>query len=389
MQIAIYGGSFNPPHLGHVDAARAAVRQLRPERLLLVPAAVPPHKKLEPDSPDAGERLRLVQLMAQELPEAEASDIELCRGGKSYTADTIEQLRSLWPEAEFVLLMGTDMFLSFENWYRATWLMEQVTLGVFLRADGQRGVIAAHAERLKKTYGASVVYIDKEPMEVSSTEIRKRLAARGGRELLPAAVYARIIQRRLYGAKPEFGWLRERAYEMLDSRRVPHVQGCESEAVRLAQRWGADLNDAREAAILHDITKKLKPNEQLLLCEKYGMVNDTVEMENPKLLHAKTGAAVARDVFGVSEPVYDAIFWHTTGRPEMTLLEKVIYMADYIEPTRTFDGVDTLRRLAYTDMDEAMRLGLEMSLEEIARNGAVAHGRTLEALEWFSNRRER
>ena len=389
MEIAIYGGSFNPPHLGHIDAARAAWQQLQPDKLLLMPTAIPPHKALEPGSPDAEDRFQLVQLAAAEVPGVEASDLELRRGGKSYTADTVEELQRCFPGARLILLMGTDMLLSFETWNRALWLMEQVTLGVFLRADGQRETVLAHADYLKRTYGAQIVFIDKVPLDVSSTAVRERLAGRGGRELLPEAVYARIIQKRLYGAKPSFPWLREHAYEMLDPRRVPHVQGCEQTAVELAVRWGADVDDAREAAILHDITKKLKADEQLLLCKKYDILNDTVEIANPKLLHAKTGAAVARDRFGVSDAVYDAILWHTTGRASMTTLEKVIYMADYIEPNRSFDGVETLRQLAYADIDAAMRLGLEMSLSEIAHSGAVAHGRTLEALKWFSDRRER
>ena len=141
------------------------------------------------------------------------------------------------------------------------------------------------------------------------------------------------------------------------------------------------IEDAAEAAILHDITKKLDLNEQLLLCERYGIINDTSEAENAKLLHAKTGAAFARERFGVSDAVYDAIRWHTTGRAGMTLLEKVIYMADYIEPNRDFPGVEKLRALAESDLDAAMILGLEMSLEDLRSYGISPHVNSLEALE--------
>ena len=81
--------------------------------------------------------------------------------------------------------------------------------------------------------------------------------------------------------------------------------------------------------------------------------------------------------------VYDAIRWHTTGKPDMTLLEKVIYLADYIEPTRDFEGVEPLRALAYEDIDAAMALGLEMSLEELQAGGIVPHSATVEALRWY------
>ena len=126
----------------------------------------------------------------------------------------------------------------------------------------------------------------------------------------------------------------------------------------------------------------------MLLSEKYGIINDTIELGNLKLLHAKTGAAMARDLYGVSDAVYDAIRWHTTGRPDMTLLEKIIYMADYIEPTREFPGVDTLRRLAYLDLDRAMQLGLEMSLAELCESGVPAHPNTVSALDWYTKQGE-
>ena len=156
------------------------------------------------------------------------------------------------------------------------------------------------------------------------------------------------------------------------------------QAVQLARKWGEDPENAAEAGILHDITKKLVLSDQLILCQKYGIINDNAEEHNFKLLHAKTGAAVARAQFGVSDEVYNAIRWHTTGKPDMTLLEKIIYMADYIEPNRDFPGVEKLRELAYEDLDKAMALGLEMSLEDIRSYGQEPYKDTVQAYEWYS-----
>ena len=138
--------------------------------------------------------------------------------------------------------------------------------------------------------------------------------------------------------------------------------GTEQEAIRLAQRYGADVEKARRAALLHDCTKKLEMEEQLALCETYGMELDELEQVALKLLHSKTGAAIARDVFGVDDEIYSAIYYHTTGRAGMTLLEKIIYLADYIEPTRDFPDVDVLRKACYEDLDKGLLLGLEMSV---------------------------
>ena len=101
-----------------------------------------------------------------------------------------------------------------------------------------------------------------------------------------------------------------------------------------------------------------------------------------KLLHSKTGAAIARDVFGVPDDIYWAIYWHTTGKADMSTLEKVLYLADYMEPTRDFPGVEELRELTRRDLDAALRLGLEMSVEDLKERGVPVHHNTMEALNW-------
>ncbi len=384
MKITIYGGSFNPPHCGHIEAAHAVQERLEPDKMLIIPASIPPHKDLADGSPDAAERLELTRLAFADIPNAEVSDIEINREGKSYSADTLEQLMKLYPDAEFTFAMGSDMLLSFEQWYRFRFLLENMTLGVFCRNEGEDARVMQQAEYLKKTYGARCVFINHEPKPMSSSDIRSMLPERRGASYLPEEVYARIIKNGDYGARPELYWLREKAYAMLSPKRVAHVVGCEAEAVNLAMRWGEDPENAAEAGILHDITKKLVLSDQLILCRKYGIINDTAEEENVKLLHAKTGAAIAKDLFNISDEIYDAIRWHTTGKPDMTLLEKIIYMADYIEPNRDFEGVEKLRKLAYEDLDKAMALGLEMSLEDIRSYGQEPYYATAEAYEWYA-----
>ena len=383
MKIAIYGGTFNPPHRGHVESLQAVYEQAKPDRVLVIPASIPPHKELAAGSPDAEERLELTRLAFKELPYAEVTDMELTRTGKSYTSDTVAELLRKYPDAELMLAMGTDMFLSFETWHEYRYLIDNVTMLVFARREGEDEKIFKYGEYLESKYGAKINYIMHDPLPISSSEIRRLLPRRLGRELLPGAVFARIVKNGDYAAKPDFPWLREQSYAYLSPKRIPHVQGCEWEAVRLAKRWGESEEDAAEAGILHDITKKLVLSEQLILSEKYGIINDTYETTNVKLLHAKTGAALARDLFNISDRVYSAIRWHTTGKPDMTLLGKISYMADYIEPNRDFAGVDKLRKLAYEDLDAAMVLGLKMSLEDIRSYGAEPYEVTVSAYEWY------
>ena len=386
MRIAIYGGSFDPPHLGHVEAARAVLRELEPDKLLIIPAFQPPHKTLSAGSPAPKERLRLTRLAFEGMERTEVSDIEIASGGRSYTVNTLEKLRDIYPDAELVLVMGTDMLLSFEQWRDFRRIFTMAELGTFIRNAEDRQNVCNFAAYLRDTYYAMVSYVPHKPLEVSSTEIRRLLPERKGFEYLPEKVYAEIIRLRLYGAKPELAWLRRDSQQYLNPRRIPHVEGCEREARKLAERWGEDPDTAAEAGILHDITKKLVLDEQLILCQKYGIINDTLENTSTKLLHGKTGAALARERYGVSDEVYEAIRWHTTGKPGMTLLEKIVYLADYIEPTRDFDGLDELRALAYSDLDAALALGLRMTLEELKEKGIAAHRNTVDALEYYGRR---
>ncbi len=386
MTIAVFGGSFNPPHKGHLAAALAASRQLKPDEFLVIPDHQPPHKQLAEGSPEPEERLALCRLAFAAVPNCTVSDLELRRGGKSYTADTLRHLRAAKPEAELILLMGADMYCSLHTWYDAEYILRSVRIAVFQRAAGEMPAIEAQRDALKAQFGTETELIRSQPMPASSTELRAALQNREGVAKLCPEVYAEIIRRRLYGAKVNFPWLREQSYAMLRPRRIPHVQGCEAEAVRLAHRWGADEERAAEAAILHDCTKKELLPEQLRLCAKYGIIPDELERENGKLLHAKTGAAVAKFEFGSDDEVVEAIRWHTTGRPNMTTLEKVLYMADYMEPTRDFPGVEELRRLAYEDLDRAMVLGFEMSLADLTARGEEPHKNTVAALQWYQNR---
>ena len=387
MKVAIYGGSFNPPHLGHLAAANCVNEQLVPDVFLIIPDNIPPHKEMEEGSPSAQARLEMARLNFADIENAEISDMEICRSGKSYTADTVARLRELYPEDELVLTIGTDMFLSFEEWYMYPYLLEQCTLAVVSRNENELDVLEEHKAYLEKEYSARVQILEHEALPMSSNEIRELLRLRMGADMLSDSVYSVIIRNGYYEAAPELSWLRDKVMPYLSWHRVAHVTGCESESVKLAMHYGEDAELAAEAAILHDITKKLKYDEQLILCREYGIICDKAQLENEKLLHALTGAALAADRFGVCEAVREAIRWHTTGKPDMSILEKIIYLADYIEPTRDFEGVEKLRELAYENLDEAMILGLEMGLEELSRCGIEPHKDSAEALNWYKNRR--
>ena len=392
MKIGIYGGSFNPIHKGHLTAAQSAAKQLGLDRLFLIPASVPPHKQLSADSASAQQRLEMTVLATAEMDcQAEVLDIELKRTGKSYTSDTLRALKAQYPDDELWLLMGTDMFLSFHTWHEPDVILSLASLAAFSRTEeGEDAEFAAQEAFLEKTFGANVVTLrNPDVIEISSTEVRVALPKGDGEEYLTAAVYGYILRHGLYGTKADLQNLTAQelrcvALSYLKPKRMAHVLGTEETAVQLARRYGADEEEARIAALLHDCTKKLDIEEQLALCEQYSLQLDEMQQWALKLQHAITGAAVARHVFGVSDEVYEAIRWHTTGKADMTTLEKVIYLADYIEPTRDFPGVEELRKAIWEDLDRGLLLGLEMSIQEMKNWGNPVHEDTLRARDFLA-----
>ena len=138
--------------------------------------------------------------------------------------------------------------------------------------------------------------------------------------------------------------------------------------------------------MLHDVTKALNGQLQLTLCAEYGTILDEFSTKYPKTLHALTGSLVAERIFGENPAVVEAICSHTTGKADMNLLEKIIYVADYMEPCRDFPGVEKLRELAFSDMDAALRLGLEMTLDHLAEQGSEVSPQSRDALAWLNAR---
>ncbi len=393
MKIGIYGGTFDPIHLGHMAAAQAAVSALKLDKLLLIPAGVPPHKELALNGASNEHRLAMTKLAADRLGlkiPIEVLPLELERNGKSYTSDTLKALKCAYPKDELWLLVGSDMFLSLHQWHEPESILSMAHICAFSRTTQEEAAqFAAQEKYLSDAYQAKITTISvPDLVETSSTKLREQLAAGERPRALDESVYGYILRHKLYGTNADLkhlDWadLRACSYSMIRAKRIPHVRGCEQEAVKLARRWGEDENLARAAAILHDCTKYLNLEEQLSLCAKYDIILDDLEKISVKLLHSKTGSAIARYEYGMPDVVCDAIYWHTTGKPDMTQMEKILYIADYMEPTRDFDGVKKLRKLVYKDLDAAVLLGLEMSVEDISSHGSPVHKNTQEALDFL------
>ncbi|MBE7037871.1 MAG: HD domain-containing protein [Ruminococcaceae bacterium] len=175
--------------------------------------------------------------------------------------------------------------------------------------------------------------------------------------------------------------------EMLLEKRYNHSMMVKETAVELAHLFGADVKKAEIAGLLHDCAKNFTKEEMFELCKKYGINLDNISANQTGLIHAYLGAEMAKDLFEVDdEEIYDAIFYHTVGKPNMSLLTKIIYIADAIEPLRHYEGVERLRELAHTDLDKALVYQIDMTIKSVLKKGSLLHPNTVDTRNYYLSR---
>lgn len=177
----------------------------------------------------------------------------------------------------------------------------------------------------------------------------------------------------------------------LDNKRFEHTMGVEYTAAALAMRYGASVEKALLAGLLHDCAKCLSDEKRLAVCEKHNISINDIERRNPSLLHAKVGSFLAMDEYHVEDfEVINAILNHTTGRPGMSLLEKIVFIADYIEPNRkNAPNLDEIRRLAFTDLDKALVYILKDTLDYLGSKGTETDPMTRKTYEYYCEKAEK
>lgn len=173
----------------------------------------------------------------------------------------------------------------------------------------------------------------------------------------------------------------------ISKHRFSHTYGVAYTAAALAMKYGFSINHAMTAGILHDCAKGMSGSDLIKWCEKNQIELSDVERLNPELLHAKVGSDIAQKKYGINDDeILNAIKFHTTGRPNMTLLEKIIYIADYIEPGRKeLPGIDEVREMAFTDIDKAMIMILKSILDYLNKKGTIIDKATQETYDYYTS----
>lgn len=374
MKIGIMGGTLDPVHNGHIALARAVLNEFALDGVMLLPAGDPPHKKRESDKLDRLEMARRAVLGADDLF---VSDLEIARKGTTYTVDTLTALCKKHPETQWIYIIGADTLKILDSWKDFPQIAQMCTFAAVDR-PGVQG-LKAQVEFLKSRYGADVRLAHAAGPDISSTEIRSRVAlGKSISGMVPESVEKYICEKGLYLCSYTWNELEVLLSERLKPARFRHTMGVAETAEHLARKYGADPMRARLAGMLHDCAKSMTYEAMVALVKDNVPDLDEEELKTEPVLHAPAGMILARDVYGVRDAqILTAIRRHTLGDRNMSLLDTILFVADFIEPSRRpFAGLEDARAEAERDVFAAARLCARLSNSFLIGRGEKPHPRT-------------
>jgi len=350
MKVALYGGAFDPPHHGHINFVKSACEIIKPDEVLIIPTGNAPHKStLTPFEV----RLKLAQAA---FPDYRVSDIEN-KHEISYTIDTLRELKPQYPEGtEFFLLIGSDMLMNFAQWKDYQQIFELCTVVAAARDRSEARIPQS------KFSDSRTKWLDIPVVEVSSQQIRGKLSAERYTHSINTALMCSEL----------------------------------SKKYRLSREMSEKVFTA---GLLHDIMKEGSGEElrhMVLQSERGFGFNtgepDPAEIDEPKLWHAIAGAKYARDEMDILDTeILNAIRFHTIGRPNMSLIEKIVYIADKVSPEREYDGIAELRGIVLSQpvagdlsgLDLGVFIALKAGIRKTLRKNKLIPAYTLNAYNYY------
>lgn len=362
MRIGILGGTFDPIHNGHTALARAAMSELGLDRILFIPSGEPPYKK-----PHAGShhRFTMARLAAETVEGAEVCDIEIMRSGPTYAADTLAQLKQIYPDSELIYVLGSDAAAKVDKWVRADEAKALCKFACVVRAGAAGNV------------PDGMLKIEADIPMISSESIRRLLCeGEDASAELPRSVAEYIDINGLYISEmPEHEVYADLKANLKPSR-FQHTLGVAATCAELAKKYGAPQGRAYVAGMVHDCAKYMTEAQLMELAEVSGADED--EIACIPVLHAPVGAYIARTRYGIrDEEVLSAIRRHTVGAADMSLMDAILYVADMIEPGRKyFDGLEKARQLAHEDIFKAAALCGRLTRQYNQKRGSALHPMT-------------
>jgi len=370
-KIAVFGGTFNPVHIEHVRLAEIAVKELGLDKIIIMPTFIPPHKSVVPAP--ANHRIAMLKIAFSNIPEVEISDYEVVKQGKSYTYLTMEYFRGVYPDAELYFIVGGDMLNDFKTWKHPEKILSACTVATFGREDYFNDY-SREKEYFLSEWGKSFVKINYVGKSFSSTKIRVysafSLPLIG---LVPTGVEEYIKANALYTGDRYTEYVKG----VLPPKRLRHTANVVITALQKVKELSLDEEKVRIAATLHDVAKYL---------DKDVFKDFSMPIDVPKPVeHAFLGAFVAEKVMGITdEDIIDAIRFHTSGKPNMSVLAKLIFVADMIEEDRDYEGVEYLRSLyEKEDFEKCFTECLKEEVIHLLNKKSYIYKSTLDAYDYY------
>lgn len=389
MRIGIYGGTFNPIHNTHIEIAEQALNQFNLDKVYFLVAGTPPHKNTAETIPDLC-RLEMVELAIKDKNNLFIDDRELYRAGKSYSYLTFTELNKERPNDDLFFIMGSDSLINFKNWVKPEIISMYATILVAPRIGDDITKIESAINECKKLFQGDFLMIDYQANAVASSSIRSEFYSNlSVREGLNSKVVDYIIDHNLY-SKYTYGYndilkLSELMKKELKPSRYVHTLGVATTAYAMALKWNYPAYTAMVAGMLHDCAKCISDEKRVNVCEKNNIPIREIEYKYPHLLHGKVGAFYCSNKYDIyDEQIAHAISVHTTGCPNMNLLDKIIFVADYIEPGRDKQPrLDILRSIAYTDLDKCVYMILEDTVQYLNSNPDMVDETTIDTFKYY------
>ena len=371
MKIAIFGGSFNPVHNEHIMMAKGIVKELCLDKLLIMPTCIAPHKK-DLTAVSGEHRLNMLRLAFENCENIEVSDYELKKGGISYSYQTVEHIKSVYNPSKLYFLTGSDMLENFPTWKFPERILNSATLVLCERKTGEFDSDVL-IKTINEKFGAEVIKLKCYGENISSTKVRVyKMLGLSLDGLVPNSVENYIEKNNLYNSNEYYEYVKN----ALPTKRKTHTAGVILTALKYAKKLGVDKGKAELSALLHDVAKYEDPKNFPNLKEIENLPED--------IIHQYLGYYIAKERLNVEDlDVLNAIKYHTTGRPSMSDLEIVLYLADLLEPSRKFLGVEELRKAVDSDFKKGFVTCLEEIVEFLKLSGKEVYPLTSDALNFY------
>lgn len=382
-RIAVMGGTFDPIHYGHLVTAEAVRQEYNVEKVIFMPTGRPAHKPAYGVS-HSEHRYLMTVLATAGNPYFSVSRLEIDRIGESYTIDTIRALRKICgEETKIYFITGADAVSQILSWKDSETLLTLCSFIAVTRPGYNKDKMRDELSDIKSKYETRLHFLEVPALAISSTDIRSRShAGKTIKYLLPVEVEMYIKKNRLYenngAVNPKamtIDQIKARLEKSLSQERFVHTLGVANEAVRLANYYKADVEKAHMAALLHDCAKCLPGGELRQYCIDNGIELDGIMESRITLAHSLAGAVMAKKEYGVDDgEILNAIRVHTLGAKEMSLLDKIILVADIAEPNRgSYKELEKIRKMAYMDLDKAVALSIKAKADYAAKKGEKVH----------------